>query len=283
MDKRTNRFIRIMNKAKEHSYAVGAVNIFNYISACAAMDAAEEIGRDIIIQTSTGTVREFGAGRLFAMINLLREGRNIDVALHLDHCTDKELGKECVLAGWDAIMMDFSAKPLAENIRDTKEMRMFAHEHNVAIEGEVGVICGVEEDIVSAVAVGAGYEETIKFIKESGVDAIAPAIGTAHGVYTGEPVLNFDLVEQLGKEKTPIVIHGGSGLSAKTFRRLIQLGGRKINISTLVKQAYLDTVHELALSGEKLSPISFDNRVYTAVKEEIKKHLLVFGQLKEEF
>lgn len=283
MEKKTNTFIRIMEKAEENAYAVGAVNIFNYTSARAAMDAAEEIGRDVIIQTSAGTVREFGAKRLFGMIDLLRSGRSIDVALHLDHCTDKELGKECALAGWDSIMMDFSAEPLEDNIRDTKEMQIFAHEHNVAIEGEVGIISGVEEDISSDVAVGAGYEETMRFIEESGVDAIAPAIGTAHGVYKGVPVINFELVEKLGKEKTPVVVHGGSGLSAETFRRLIQLGGRKINISTVVKHAYLDTTRMLMQSDEKFSPIGFDNRVYDAVKAEIKKHLLVFGLLKEEF
>ena len=278
-----NTFIRVLEKAKAGGYAVGAVNIFNYVTACAAMDAAEEIGQDVIIQTSAGTVKEFGAERLSAMINLLRNGRTIEVALHLDHCRDKELGKACVLAGWDSIMMDFSAEPLEENIRDTAEMAAFAHEHGVALEGEVGVISGVEEDIVSDKAVGAGFEETMQFVESTGVDAIAPAIGTAHGVYKGVPVINYELVEQLGKEKTPVVIHGGSGLPAETFRRLIALGGRKINISTIVKNAYLGEIRAIVKSGKKYSPIDFDKTVCMAVKEEVRKHLLVFSGMKDEF
>ena len=142
---------------------------------------------------------------------------------------------------------------------------------------ELGIISGVEEDISAEEGANANYEDTMDFVERTKVDAIAPAIGTAHGVYKGVPKLNFDLVERLGKEPTPVVIHGGTGLSAETFARLIALGGRKINISTLVKNAYLDKTKELVLSGEKYAPIPFDTEVYKAVKEAIKIHLEVFS------
>ncbi len=146
------------------------------------------------------------------------------------------------------------------------------------------MIFGVEENIESAEAVGAGFEETLEFIEKSNIDAVAPAIGTAHGVYKGVPKLNFELVERLGKEiDTPIVIHGGSDLSAENFIKLIQLGGRKINISTVVKNAYLDEIKKLSLSDEKLAPIPFDQKVKEAVTEEVKKHLAVFSGLKDSF
>jgi fructose-bisphosphate aldolase class II len=278
-----NRFMKVINDADQKGIAVGAVNIFNYLTADAAITAAKELGVNLIIQTSAGTVEHFGADKLFAMVDAARKDAGITVALHLDHCRKTELGKACVDAGWDAVMMDFSHLPLEENIARTKEVADYAHAKGVAIEGEIGVISGVEEDIVAADEVKAGYDETVEFIKGSDIDVVAPAIGTAHGVYKGVPKLDFELVERLGKDDTPIVIHGGSGLSAETFSRLIALGGRKVNISTVVKNAYLDTTKALVESGEKLAPIPFDTRVFEAVKDVVKKHLAVFSGLKKSF
>ena len=280
---KNNRFMNVLLKAKEENIAVGAVNIFNYLTAEAAVKAAEEIGVNLIIQTSAGTVEHFGAQKLYDIVDAARKGAKIEVALHLDHCRNKELGKLCEDTGWDSIMMDFSHLSFEENIANTREMAEYAPSRNVAIEGEIGVISGVEEDIVSDEAVGADFEETMEFVERSQIDAVAPAIGTAHGIYHGVPKINFELVEKLGKEKTPVVIHGGSGLSAETFTRLIELGGRKVNISTLVKNAYLDKTKELVLSGEKFAPIPFDTEVENAVKEEVKKHLEVFSGKRTSF
>ena len=279
-----NKFIEVLKKAEMEGIAVGAVNIFNYLTADAAVEAAQQLGVNLIIQTSAGTVEHFGAKKLYAMIDGIRKDADIEVAIHLDHCRDRELGKACVDAGWDSIMMDFSHLPFEENVAATREMAQYAHKYNVAIEGEIGVIFGVEENVASNEAVGAGFEETLEFIERSGIDAVAPAIGTAHGVYKGVPKLNFELVERLGKEiDIPIVIHGGSGLSAENFIKLIQLGGRKINISTIVKNAYLGEVKRLSTSEEKIAPIPFDQKVKEAVTEEIKKHLAVFSGIKDSF
>lgn len=275
-----NRFMDVLHDAKQKGIAVGAVNIFNYLTSDAAVTAAKELGVNLIIQTSAGTVEHFGAQRLYDIVDATRKDTGITVALHLDHCRDKTLGRLCVDSGWDAIMMDFSHLPFEENIKETKEMAEYAHEKNVAIEGEIGVISGVEEDIVSDVAVSTNYEQTMEFIRRSKIDAVAPAIGTAHGIYQGIPNINFELVEKLGKEKTPIVIHGGSGLSEETFLRLIALGGRKVNISTLVKNAYLGKIKELILSEKQCAPIAFDTEVKKEVVKEVKKHLMIFSRQK---
>ena len=193
--------MNVLLKAKEENIAVGAVNIFNYLTAEAAVKAAEEIGVNLIIQTSAGTVEHFGAQKLYDIVDAARKGAKIEVALHLDHCRNKELGKLCADTGWDSIMMDFSHLPFEENIANTREMAEYAHSRNVAIEGEIGVISGVEEDIVSDEAVGADFEETMEFVERSQIDAVAPAIGTAHGIYHGVPKINFELVEKLGKER----------------------------------------------------------------------------------
>lgn len=278
-----NRFLQVLREAEEKKIAVGAVNIFNYLTVDAAVTAAKELGVNLIIQTSAATVEHFGAQCLYDIVDAARKDAGITVALHLDHCRDKELGKLCVDTGWDAVMMDFSQLPMEENIANTREIARYAHEHGVAIEGEIGVISGVEEEISSDREISASYEDTMEFVRRSEIDAIAPAIGTAHGIYKGVPKINFELVERLGKEETPIVIHGGSGLSAETFRRLIALGGRKVNISTLVKNAYLDATKELILSGKKYAPIPFDTEVKKVVTQEIKKHLEVFSGLRMEF
>ena len=278
-----NRFLNVLNQAKEKNIAVGAVNIFNYLTADAAASAANELGVNLIIQTSAGTVEHFGAQKLFDMVDGIRKSVDVEIALHLDHCRNKELGKLCADTGWDSIMMDFSHLPFEENVAATKELAEYAHAKNVAIEGEIGVISGVEEDVVADEEVAADYDGTMKFIELTGIDAIAPAIGTAHGVYKGVPKLNFDLVEQLGKEATPVVIHGGTGLSAETFQRLIALGGRKVNISTLVKNGYLNAIKELMASDKKFSPIPFDVEVQKSVQAAIKSHLAVFSGLAKDF
>lgn len=278
-----NRFIKLLNRAQEEKNAVGAVNVFNYMTAAAAIEAADEINKNVIIQTSMGTVKYYGPEKLFGMIDSIRKSAKVEVAIHLDHCTDMELAKKCIISGWDSVMVDFSRLALEENIHNTREIVHFAHANGVAVEGEVGVIAGVEDEIVSDKSVDAGYEETLKFIDETGVDAIAPAVGTAHGVYKGTPKINYELVKRLGQYKTPVVIHGGTGLSAETFLRLIDLGARKINISTVVKQAYLGKIKELANSDGKCNPIEFDDEVKTAVKEEIKKHLEVFSKMRHSF
>ena len=280
---KNNLFVNILQQAKEEGNAVGAVNIINYLTADAAVLAASELGVNLIIQTSAATVEHFGAQRLFDIVESVRKDAAVKVALHLDHCKKTELGKLCVDTGWDSVMMDFSQLSFEENIARTREVVEYAHEKGVAVEGEIGIISGVEEDIVSDKQTGADFEETMEFVRRSGIDAVAPAIGTAHGVYRGVPKLNYELVEQLGREKTPVVIHGGTGLSAQQFRKLIALGGRKVNISTLVKNAYLGKIKELALSGEKLAPIPFDTEIRMAVKEEIKKHLAVFSGREETF
>lgn len=278
-----NRFLSVIKDADEKKIAVGAVNIFNYLTADAAVSAAEELGVNLIIQTSAGTVEHFGSAKLYRMIDAVRKDRDITVAIHLDHCRSIELGKECVDAGWDSVMMDFSRLPLQENIANTRIVADYAHAKGVAIEGEIGVISGVEEEITANEENKAGYEETVEFIRGSDIDAVAPAIGTAHGVYHGTPKLDYELVKRLGHDDTPVVIHGGSGLSAEAFMKLIELGGRKINLSTIVKNTYLDTTRELIMSGEKYAPIPFDSVVWEAVKSVIKKHLAVFSGQANDF
>jgi len=270
-----NLFLEILRESKRAHTGTAAINILNYATTRAIIEAAERANRDVILQPSSPTVKSYGVKPVFDMVQLLRKNARVRVALHLDHCRDIELALACVDAGWDAVMMDFSALPLSENIEKTGAVARYAHARGAAVEGEIGVISGVEDDIASATGCAATYDDTAAFIEASGIDAIAPAIGTAHGVYKNAPKLNFELVEQLGRLDIPLVVHGGTGLSEETFRRLIRLGAAKINISTALKNVYLDTSREL-LKAE-ISPVKFDLAVYEACRDEMEQYIRLFG------
>ena len=238
MKKKT--FLEELLEAKAHRYAVGAFNIFNHLSARAVVQAAADLDIPVILQTSVVTVKEFGPVGLGAMLRQIAEEAPVNVLIHLDHCQDVELAKACVDAGWDSVMYDGSRLSMEDNI--------------------------------------AGCREVIYFVRESGIDAYAPAIGTAHGVYKGTPKINFDLTAQLKEAvDTPVVIHGGTGLSEETFRRLICSGGAKVNVSTAIKHAYLDTAREyFGEFPEKIDPIDFDRHLSSAIRETAKEHMTVF-------
>ena len=266
MSLQDNRFVSILENAKETRVAAAAFNIVNEQSLRGVLRAAESEGRPIIIQTSTSTVKRLGAEALGGMVNSARNQVKIPFALHLDHCRDDELVKECIRFGWDSIMMDYSHLDLSENIVKMKQIVAYAHQYGIAVEGEVGLIKGVEDDIQVDSEKLATLEDTVYFVDETGVDAIAPAIGTAHGQYTKKPSLNFDLVQKLSAFSTPVVVHGGTGLEDGVFLRLVDCGAAKINISTAVKASYLEGMKTAILSGKK-NPLACDE----IIEEEIQK------------
>jgi fructose-bisphosphate aldolase class II len=265
--------------ARSKGAAVGAFNIFDYTSARAAIAAANEMDTPILLQTSVGMVKKFGAPELFEMLALLRKNSKVSILFHLDHCTDPALARACVDAGWDSVMLDMSAKALAENIALTAEIKKYAAAKGVCVEGELGVITGVEEDISADTGKLASYEDSLTFLEGTNVDAFAPAIGTAHGLYKSEVKLNFDLVQRLaGTTSVPVVVHGGTGLSDEQFARLIQCGASKINVSTALKYAYIDGLREYwAAHSDEYNPIKLNNAAEDAVKKTVKEHILRFS------
>lgn len=277
---KTRSFAEELQYARQHTYAVGAFNIFNYLSARAVIRAASALNCPVILQTSAATVKKFGPLELGTMLRQLAWNAPVNVLIHLDHCQDVELAKACIDSGWDGIMYDGSRLPIEENIANCREVVCYAHHRGVQVEGELGRIAGVEDDLKvdEKEAVGTKLEEAVYFVKESGIDAFAPAIGTAHGVYKGTPKIDFELVKQLRMEiDTPIVIHGGTGLSEETFQKLILNGGAKINVSTALKHGYIDGCREyMAANPEKLDPIGFDQYLNCRIKDIAMEHMTIF-------
>ena len=273
--------VTALQTARSKGYAIGAFNIFNYLSAKAAVEAAEECGVPVILQTSVGTVKYFGTKHLYSMLEYLRDHAEVPVYLHLDHCTSAQFAKECVDAGWDSVMIDASKYSYEDNIRMTREVSDYAHLHHIYAEGELGTIEGVEEEVCAGESKLASYEECLDFVKNTGIDLFAPAIGTAHGTYHGQPDIKFQLVEQLGEKLTqPIVCHGGTGLSKDTFEKLITLGIAKVNVSTALKHAYIDGMKKYAVEHpEEYAPLKAEESIYNEVKAVVKEHIKIFAHI----
>ena len=233
----------MLSKAASEDYAVGAFNILDYNSTRAVVLAAEQVQAPVIIQTSAKTVIFWGTSAIISWIRQLTDPSSVPIALHLDHCKDLKLIKECIESGWTSVMIDASSKPFEENLSLSTEVVEMARPKDVTVEAELGAIVGVEDDIhvKEQDAHLADSEQAIKFCAEVKPDCFAPAIGTAHGVYKGEPKIAYDLLKEIAaKTAVPIALHGGTGLADEVFKKCISLGCTKVNISTQLKYAFID-------------------------------------------
>ena len=233
----------MLRRALAGGYAVGAFNILDYNSMKAVVEAANELRAPVIIQTSVKTVLFWGYDAVISWARQLAGNASVPVAIHLDHCTDIEVIKKCIDAGWTSVMIDASSKPLAENMELTRRVLALAAPMDVSVEAELGAIVGVEDDIHvrEQDAHLADPDQAAQFCDELDVDCFAPAIGTAHGVYSGEPRVAYDLVEIIAQRTgVPLALHGGTGLAEEVFHRCIALGCAKVNISTQLKYAHIN-------------------------------------------
>jgi len=231
----------MLERAHNEGYAVGAFNIVNYCTLEAVMMAAEAEKTPVIIQTSQKTVEQLGYQALFTMVKQIADRSPVPAALHLDHGTKMDVINGCIDNGWTSVMIDASKYAFEENMRLTKEVVGRAHPKGITVEGELGQITGVEDDIKVDEMRLANLEEVNEFQDKTGVDSLAIAIGTAHGMYKTAPKLDFDRLQKCRKMVTfPIVVHGCTGLTEETMRRIVSLGASKLNISTIIKITYID-------------------------------------------
>ena len=272
----------LLDAAREGGYAVGAFNIVDYATFRGVMEAAEEERSPVIIQTSaSSTVKFYGYDALVGLARALAGNSPVPVALHLDHCKDMDMLKGTIDAGWTSVMIDASTYPFEENVAMTKTVVGWAHPKGVSVEGELGSIKGVEDEIKveERDAVLADPQKAAEFVERTGIDALAPAIGTAHGLYKGTPDIDFERLKKIvSLVDVPVVIHGGTGLSDDTFRKLISLGAAKINISTQLKLAYMQAFEDFKKENPgKADPIKVQKAIVTAVKDVVKRFMRVFG------
>ncbi len=277
---------QILQKARTDGYAVGAFNVTDLVQMEAVVEAAAELRAPVIIQTSVGPSRFLGMEVVAAVYRTLATPAHIPICLHLDHCSEVEYCKACSNVGYTNIMIDASKQKFEENVRQTEEVCQYAHRvGEITVEGELGTVAGVEEQVrvVEDDAMLCDPDSAVQFVKRTGVDLFAPAIGTAHGVYkTADPKIDFHRLEKIRDSleseglPVPLVIHGGTGLPAHTVRRLIDLGGAKFNVSTELKHVLVDTTFEyIQARRSEFEP----GRIDKAVKEAIKKAVGAWIQL----
>lgn len=220
----------MFKKALEGNYAVGAFNINNMEILQGVVNAAKIKQSPVIIQVSTGALKYAGPRYLKAMVDAAVEDTGIDIALHLDHGADFEACKAAIECGFTSVMIDGSHYDYEENVAKTKEVVDYAHARGVVVEAELGVLAGVEDDVKSDVHVYTDPDQAVDFIKKTGVDSLAIAIGTSHGAYkfAGEAKLRFDILEDIQSKLPdfPIVLHGASSVDPASVETCNNFGGR---------------------------------------------------------
>jgi len=274
----------ILSAAYRERYGVAAINVVNDLTLEAVLAAATEQRAPLIVQTSVKTVRSIGYDVLYGMWTTMTANVPVPVALHLDHCPDRDVISRCLETGWNSVLFDASRMPIEENQRQTVEVVAEAKRYGAQVEGEVESITGVEDGIGSdQEAARQDLDDVVRFIETPGVDVFAPAIGNAHGVYSRTPTLDAqrvsDIVARVG---IPMALHGGTGMSDEQFTDLISRGCAKINISTALKVAYMKSNLEFLKQAEQKNvwdPPSLFTAVHAAVKEMAADHMRRFGSV----
>lgn len=278
----------ILIPAAENNYAVGAFNVTNIIMMEGVIEAAVDLNAPLIIQTSVTPSKFLKPDVVAATYRILADSAPIPICLHLDHCDDIDYCRTCAEAGYTNIMIDASAFDFETNIEKTADVSAFCHElGNISVEGELGTVGGVEDEVI--VEEGkeqlCSAEQAIEFVERTRIDIFAPAIGTAHGFYkSANPFVDFDRLDQINRlingngVKVPLVIHGGTGLSPETVKKLVGLGGAKFNVSTDLKHTWINSIdgylkeHKSDYNTGKL-----DSVAQNAIISKIKDWIILLG------
>ena len=274
----------IVDRAFAERYGVAAINVVNDLTMEAVLAAAVEQRAPVIIQTSVMTVRSVGVDLLFALWREMTAGIEVPVSLHLDHCPDRDVISACLRKGWNSVLFDASSLPVEENQRQTIEVVAEARSYGANVEGEIESITGVEDGVGSDdEADRESLPVALDFIRKTGIDVFAPAIGNAHGVYKAEPRLDAERVSAIvAADPIPIALHGGTGMTDAQFTDLIARGCAKVNISTALKIAYMKS--SLAFLAGAESRNSWDPpSLFAAVRADVMTmaadHMRRFGSV----
>jgi fructose-bisphosphate aldolase class II len=269
----------MLNKALKEKYAVGQFNINNLEWTQAILGAAEEEKSPVILGVSEGAARHMGG---FTTVVKMVEGLLIDmkitvpVAIHLDHGSSFDKCKAAIDAGFTSVMIDGSHSPIEANIEMTKKVVDYAHSKGVSVEAEVGTVGGQEDDVIGGVMY-AKLDDCIRIVNETGIDTLAPALGSVHGPYKGEPNLGFAEMEEICNAiSLPLVLHGGTGIPTHDIEKSISLGTSKINVNTENQIVFAKAVREVLAA----KPDAYDPRTFIVPGREAIKQTVI-GKMRE--
>ncbi|MBW1972808.1 MAG: class II fructose-1,6-bisphosphate aldolase [Spirochaetes bacterium] len=293
----------ILNKANKEGYAVGAFNINNMEILQGIIKGCREKKSPVIIAVSEGAIKYAGFDYIVAMVNVAAK-ENIPIALHLDHGRDMDIIKKCIEGGFTSIMIDASNLPFEENIEKTKKVVEMAKPFNIAVEAELGRLVGIEDNISvkERDAVLINPDEAKEFVKKTGIDSLAPAIGTSHGAFKfkGKPKLDFDRLKEV-KEKTkiPLVLHGASsvipyilemvnsyggdlkeakGVPEEDIKKAISFGINKVNVDTDLRLSLVAAIRKvLAENKKEFDPRKILGPARDLISEVVAHKVELFG------
>lgn len=272
---------QMLRDAQENRYAVPAFNIHNLETLQVVADTARQLRSPLIIAVTPSTIDYAGDDYVVAMAEVAARQTDTPLAVHLDHFEDVARIKAAVDKGFRSCMIDASAEPFAQNVAKVREVVAYAHRYDATVEAELGKLVGVEDDLVvdEKDAMYTNPEEAEKFVRETGIDSLAVAIGTAHGLYKGEPKLDFERLDAIrARVDVPLVLHGASDVPDALVQKAISLGVCKVNVATDLKIPFSDAIK----AHFKAHPKANDPRKYlTPAKEAmeavVRKKILVCG------
>ena len=273
----------MLQEARDNKTVVYHFNINNLEWAKIILEECNKLNVPVILGASEGAIKYMGGYNVVtSMVKALIKDLNIqnDVCLHLDHGSSFESCKLAIDAGFTSVMIDASKLELPDNIRETKRVVDYAHPKNVTVEAEIGHVGGMEDDVKSTIQL-ADYDECVRFVNETGIDSLAPAIGTVHGIYKGELNIDYDLIKKLYDNiNIPLVMHGGSGLDLSILRKAIHCGISKINVNSDIQDVWHEEVvkfinenpkvydpRKVIMSGADAMKVFIDNKI-NILKEE---------------
>ncbi len=264
---------KMLEHAKEEKYAVPHFNINNLEWTRYILEECEHLKSPVILGVSEGAIKYMGGYKVVANL-----ARNLDeelmihvpVAIHLDHGSSVESCKKAIDAGFTSVMLDASKYSLEENIKMTREVVSYASDRNITVEAEIGHIGGSEDNISSELAY-AKVDDAIQLYKQTNIDFLAPALGSVHGLYKGEPCLDFAKMQQISeKTNIPLVLHGGSGIDDEKLKKAIQSGICKININTELQIEWTKAVRTFL----NIDKVSYDPRTVIRSGEKNMKQII---------
>ena len=271
----------MLNKADSGKYAVPQFNINNLEWTRFILEQCQELKTPVILGVSEGAIKYMGGYKTVS--NLVRAlisdlTITIPVALHLDHGSSYESCVKAIDNGFTSVMIDASKYPLAENINITKQVVMYAKDKNVTVEAEVGAVGGEEDGVANELAY-AKVEDATKLVDETNIDFLAPALGSVHGIYKGEPKLDFERMVKIHElTRLPLVLHGGSGIPDELIKKAISCGITKVNINTELQLAWSKAVRLfLNENSEVYDPRKVIKSGEKALKEMVTQKVNLFG------
>ncbi len=264
----------MFKKAYEGGYAIGAFNVNNMEIIQGITRAAKKLDAPVILQVSSGARKYASHGYLVAMVKAAAEETGLPIALHLDHGPDFETCKACIDGGFTSVMIDGSSLPYEENVALTKMVVEYAHAHGVVVEGELGTLAGVEDEVVveSGKESYTNSDQVLDFVTRTGVDSLAIAIGTSHGAYKfkpgQKPQLRFDILEEVEKRLPgfPIVLHGASSVNQDDIKTINQYGGQMPDAIGIPEEMLRQA------SSMAVCKINVDSDIRIAMTAAIRKH-----------